>query len=139
MLSNKSFHQGVRLRFHYFDSGKNHKELCINRNHRNVIVCIVYSSCKHNLTLGSNRGSKIHRPHSLPDINAAGTIKGSSSKLHRLRWVRRWISKSFDIHRPGSSPNHLSFLWCQKRCKDWVCFKYPPSNFSLYFYHMEME
>ena len=69
------------------------------------------------LKLGSYRGDKLHRPPSLPDINV-GTINGSSSNLHRRRWVVQRISKSFDIHRPSSSPNHGSFLLCWKRCED---------------------
>ena len=65
-----------------------------------------------------------HRPSSSTVINFAGTIKCWSPKLHRRRWLGRWISKSFDVHRPSSSPNHVSFLLCRKRCKDQVSFKY---------------
>ena len=52
--------------------------------------------------LGYHRGDKPHRSSSSPEMNVAGTIKVSSSNLHRQRWV--------DIHRPGSSLRHESFL-----------------------------
>ena len=70
------------------------------------------------LKLGSYRGDKLHRPPSSPETNVVGNTNGSSSNLHRRRWVLRWISKSFDIHCPSSSLNHASFLLCWKRCED---------------------
>ena len=32
--------------------------------------------------------------------------------------VYRFVSKRFNINHPNSSPNHMSFLLCWKRCKD---------------------
>ena len=62
---------------------------------------------KCSLKLGSHGGDKLHRPPSWPEINVVGTIKDLSASFHRRRWIGPWISKSFDIQRPGSSPNHV--------------------------------
>ena len=51
-------------------------------------------------------------------MSLVGTIEGSSPNLHERRWLGRWISKSFDIHRPSSWRNHMSFLLRRKRRKD---------------------
>ena len=67
---------------------------------------------------GSHHGNKLDHQSSLPEINVVEIIKGSTSNLHRQWWVGQWISKSFDIHHPGSSSNHVSFLLCQKMSKD---------------------
>ena len=50
----------------------------------------------------------------LPTFVAGDKFGGN---YHRW-WLGRSISKSFDIQRPSSSPNQMSFLLCQKRRKD---------------------
>ena len=77
--------------------------------------------------------SSIHCPPSSPVINLVGAIEGSLSNLHCRRWLGWWISKSFDIHRPSSSPNHMSFFYVGKD----VRIKYASSNFSLFLCYME--
>ena len=73
--------------------------------------------------LGFHRGKELHRSPSLPVINLVGAIEGLSPNLHHRRRLGRWKSKSFAIHRPSSSSNHVSFLLCWERSKDQVCFK----------------
>ena len=85
------------------------------------------------LKLGSHRSDKVHHLFSLPEIDMVGTIKGLSSNLHLRRWVVRPRSKSFDIYRPDSSANRVSFLLCWKICKYEVCFK------QFYFISLSQE
>ena len=78
----------------------------------------LWTTNKYSFKLGSHSGDEHHLPPSSPVINLVGTIEGLLLNLHLRRWLGRWISKSFDIHRPSSSPNHMNFLSCRKRCKN---------------------
>ena len=66
------------------------------------------------IKLASHHGDNVLCPSSSPEVNMMRTIKGSSSNLYRWRWVGRWILKSFNIHRPGSSPNQWAFFSVRK-------------------------
>ena len=67
--------------------------------------------------LGFHRDDGMHCPTSSPAISLVKTIKGLSSNLNYLRWLGQYISVSFHIYFPSSSPSHMSFLLCRKRCK----------------------